>query len=185
MESCADRICQALRIRNMKQSELSERTGIPKSAISQYCSGAFKPKQQRLFAIAKVLDVDEAWLMGLDVPMERNLEQKGGTGRMTPLFGDFGCISENIISGISIDSAKFALLSAFEKLNDHNQRIAVKRVTELGETPTPLSERCIPDRNIIRIAGRDGSYEERILTDDQIAAIKIILSQLPDASGDL
>ena len=43
----------------------------------------------------------------------------------------------------------------------------------------------IKDRNIIRIAGRDGSYEERILTDEQITAIKGILSQLPDASGDL
>ena len=71
MESCADRICRALRIRDMKQAELSERTGIPKSAISQYCSGAFKPKQQRLFSIAEVLDVNEAWLMGLNAPMER------------------------------------------------------------------------------------------------------------------
>lgn len=43
----------------------------------------------------------------------------------------------------------------------------------------------IPDRNIIRIAGRDGSYEERILTDEQISALKVLLSQLPDASGDL
>lgn len=72
MESCAERICKALRIRGMKQAELSERTGIPKSAISQYCSGAFKPKQQRLFSIAEALNVDEAWLMGLDVPMERS-----------------------------------------------------------------------------------------------------------------
>lgn len=71
MESCADRINIALRLRNMRQIELSSKTGIPKSAISQYCSGAFKPKQKRLFLIAQALDVDEAWLMGLDVPMNR------------------------------------------------------------------------------------------------------------------
>lgn len=57
-------------------------------------------------------------------------------------------------------------------------------------TPTGDGKRCIEcqeirNRNIIRIAGRDGSYEERILTDEQIAALKVILSQLPDASGDL
>ena len=40
-------------------------------------------------------------------------------------------------------------------------------------------------RNIIKIAGRDGSYEERHLTDEQLAALKAILSQMPEASDDL
>ena len=53
------------------------------------------------------------------------------------------------------------------------------------EDPSPPAKQDIPDRNIIRIAGRDGSYEERILTDEQIDALKVLLSQLPDASGDL
>lgn len=58
---------------------------------------------------------------------------------------------------------------------------------ENADVPLAPSSRepDIPDRNIIRIAGRDGSYEERILTDEQIAALKVLLSQLPDASGDL
>ena len=71
METCAARISKALELRGMRQVDLVERTGIPKSAISQYCSGSFKPKQKRLFLIAEALNVDEAWLMGLDVPMER------------------------------------------------------------------------------------------------------------------
>ena len=71
LESCSKRIAKALSIRNMKQSELCEITKIPKSAISQYLSGAFEPKQDRLHIIAKALDVDPVWLMGYDVPMER------------------------------------------------------------------------------------------------------------------
>lgn len=71
METCAARISKALELRGMRQVDLVEKTGIPKSAISQYCSGSFKPKQKRLFLIAEALNVDEAWLMGLDVPMER------------------------------------------------------------------------------------------------------------------
>lgn len=39
--------------------------------MSQYISGAFKPKQKRTYLLAQALDVDEAWLMGYDVPMER------------------------------------------------------------------------------------------------------------------
>lgn len=52
-------------------------------------------------------------------------------------------------------------------------------------TSQSAAKQDVPDRNIIRICGRDGSYEERILSDEQIIALKGILSQLPDASGDL
>lgn len=66
----AQRIREGLEARGMTQKELCELTGIPKSAMSQYCSGAFAPKQARTAAIAKALSVSEAWLMGCDVPME-------------------------------------------------------------------------------------------------------------------
>ncbi len=74
--NCSERIATALSIRNMKQSELCERTKIPKSAISQYISGVFEPKQDRIYLIARALNVSEAWLMGYDVPMERKSQQK-------------------------------------------------------------------------------------------------------------
>lgn len=70
-DNCGNRIRAALSIRGMKQSELCQITKIPKSAISQYISGCFEPKQDRIYLIAKTLDVSEAWLMGYDVPMER------------------------------------------------------------------------------------------------------------------
>lgn len=62
---------KAMSIRNISQAELCEKTKIPKSAMSQYVSGAFKPKQERTYLIAKALNVNEAWLMGYeDVSME-------------------------------------------------------------------------------------------------------------------
>lgn len=70
-ESCSVRIKKALSIRGMKQSELCEKTKIPKSALSEYISGAYEPKQDRVFLIAQALDVDPVWLMGFDVPMEK------------------------------------------------------------------------------------------------------------------
>ena len=39
--------------------------------------------------------------------------------------------------------------------------------------------------NVVKIACRDGTYIERILTDDQTAAIKAVLDALPDATEDL
>ena len=71
IESCGNRIKKALIMRGMKQSELCLITKIPKSALSQYISGCFEPKQDRIYLIAKTLNCSEAWIMGYDVPMER------------------------------------------------------------------------------------------------------------------
>lgn len=70
MAKTSERIKEALQIRNMKQSELVEKTKIGKSSISTYLSGTYEPKQKNIYLIAKALKVSPAWLMGLDVPME-------------------------------------------------------------------------------------------------------------------
>ena len=69
------RLNEAMNIREMKQVDLVEKTKIGKSAISQYSSGIYEPKQKALYKIASALDVSEAWLMGYDVPMDRNEEE--------------------------------------------------------------------------------------------------------------
>ena len=71
VESCAIRIKKALSIRNMKQSELCEKTKISKSVLSEYIKGVYEPKQDRVFSISQALNVDPVWLMGFDVPMEK------------------------------------------------------------------------------------------------------------------
>lgn len=66
------RVLAALQIRSMKQIELSEKTGISRGAISSYISGRWVAKQDNVYLIAKALNVSEAWLMGYDVPMEKD-----------------------------------------------------------------------------------------------------------------
>ena len=73
--TCAERIKKALYIKGMKHSYLCRLTKIPKRALSQYISGAFEPKQDRIYLMAQALNVSEAWLMGLDVPMERQAKK--------------------------------------------------------------------------------------------------------------
>ena len=65
-----DRLNQALEDRNIKPVDLAYMTGISESTISQYRSGYAKPKEDKLAKISAALDVNPAWLMGLDVPME-------------------------------------------------------------------------------------------------------------------
>lgn len=68
-ESFKDRFNRALLMCNMTAADLSRKTGISESTLSQYKSGYAKPKDERLVKIANALGVDPAWLMGLDVPM--------------------------------------------------------------------------------------------------------------------
>lgn len=67
-----DRLREALEIRNKKAADLVRDLKIPKSAISQYLSGiSQKMDSERLYIIAKYLNVSEPWLIGYDVPKER------------------------------------------------------------------------------------------------------------------
>lgn len=49
----------------------------------------------------------------------------------------------------------------------------------------PQNQPVKPAVNILKLAGRDGSYQERILTDQQLAALKAVLDQMPDVPDDL
>ena len=73
VDTFANRLDTAIRLRNIKQVELSEKTGIDKSLISNYLSGKYKAKQNNVYILAKALNVNEAWLMGYNVPMERTI----------------------------------------------------------------------------------------------------------------
>lgn len=71
-----DRIRQALKLRNMKQVDLAERSRISKQSINCYVTGKYEPKQEALYRMGKALDVSEMWLAGYDIPMDRPVEQK-------------------------------------------------------------------------------------------------------------
>lgn len=46
-------------------------------------------------------------------------------------------------------------------------------------------EHCSTQYNLVTVAGRDGFFEKRYLTDEQFSALRAIIDQLPDVSGDL
>ena len=76
MKTISERIKEGLEIRELKQADLVNLTGISKGALSSYVSGSYEPKQKNIYKIAKALDVNEAWLMGHDIPMERNIQKE-------------------------------------------------------------------------------------------------------------
>ena len=72
-EECQVRIKKAMNLRGLTQDDIVEKTNIKKSALSQYINGKITPRQHAIGELAKILNVSEPWLMGYDVPMERNM----------------------------------------------------------------------------------------------------------------
>ena len=71
-----DRLKAVMDLKGIRAVDIVEHTDIPKGAISYYIAGKSQPKADRLYVLAKYLNVSEAWLLGYDVPMERTAEQK-------------------------------------------------------------------------------------------------------------
>lgn len=78
----ADRLSEIMRERNLKQVDILNlakpycekyKVKLTKSDLSQYVSGKVEPGQTKIFILAHTLNVNEAWLMGADVPPQRDL----------------------------------------------------------------------------------------------------------------
>lgn len=67
MAEFKDRLKLIMEQRNYKPSDLSKITGIGKSSISQWMSGKYSAKQDKVYLIAQKLDINPSWLMGYDV----------------------------------------------------------------------------------------------------------------------
>ena len=78
----ANRLRQIMFEKNLKQVDIIKlaepickkfKVKIGRNDISQYISGKVVPRQNKIYILAKALDVNEAWLMGYDVPREREM----------------------------------------------------------------------------------------------------------------
>lgn len=100
LSSTASRIKEVMEQENLRQTDILEMarpfsskydTKITKADLSQYVSGKVEPGQAKLFVLANALNVNEAWLMGYDVPKNR-----------VPVISNHEGISDEILSAIQL-----------------------------------------------------------------------------------
>lgn len=71
VDSFQNRLKKAMSIRNIKQVDLVEKSKIDKTLLNKYLAGISNASQKKLTILADALDVNEVWLMGYDVSMQR------------------------------------------------------------------------------------------------------------------
>lgn len=123
--SCGHRISAALTMRGMRQAELCKLANVPKSSLSLYLSGAYEPKQDRIYAMAKALNVSEAWLMGYDVPIE---PQKISPDE--PVLTEGEKMVLELYNRVSDETKEVlvTMLSAFDKIPTDKQRFVLEMI---------------------------------------------------------
>ncbi len=112
----SQRLKQLMSARNLRQVDILDLAKpycdrfdvkLTKTDLSQYVSGKTEPGQNKLYILANALNVSEPWLMGLDVPMERqeptNIQAVISSDNIynVPVFGSvsagFGAYAEDEI----------------------------------------------------------------------------------------
>lgn len=79
----AERLKEAMQIRGLKSSQIEKisedlvneqkiKRPIRMPVITDYLKGRYEAAQSNIYALALILDVNEVWLMGEDVPMDRS-----------------------------------------------------------------------------------------------------------------
>lgn len=87
IDTFQNRLNKIMKIRNLKQVDLVEKTGIDKTLINKYLNGVTNARQKKLTELANALDVSETWLMGYDVPMEKKLNIDIIQPKRVPVLG--------------------------------------------------------------------------------------------------
>lgn len=146
------RLIKAMELREMKPAELSIKSGISKASISQYMNGVYEAKSKSLYKLSQALDVDPAWLMGHDVPIN-------GTQSIIEL--------KNPVS----DRTKRlqAYHESFLKLNSENQKKANEYIEQLLIVQESKQQKEIYLNAAHEIPGataEDKAHDDAIMMDD-------------------
>ena len=96
MSILSDRLKEAMAIRGIRATALSQATGLSKARISQYTHGVYSPNGDALCRLAEALSVSEAWLLGKSQEMDvSDSSLPDGLARARyrsfPVLGDIAC----------------------------------------------------------------------------------------------
>lgn len=121
-----DRLKEAMDIRGLKQADIVEKGKIDKGQLSSWLSGKYKPRQNNISKLSEILSVDEAWLMGYDVPMERSTPE--GFRRWAEQYN-------STHKQYILNSNESILISEYRKLNNTGKKKLISTAREMNCSP--------------------------------------------------
>lgn len=168
-----NRIRELRKAKNLTQKQLGVIIGAAESTVSQYENEKRQLDKETLVELSRFFGETVGYILGVE---EKSTPAEDGKGAANDdiklthdelnMFNKFRCLD---------DRGKAAVLNSLE----HEYATLPQAACAEGSAPTDR------DHHIVRIAARDGTFEEYILTDEQIAKLAAYLDSLPDVPDDL
>ncbi len=190
IDSFKNRLALAMTRRNLSQIELCKKSGIEKSLLNKYLSGVSNAKQDKLYNLAKALDVNEVWLMGYNVPMQRDIKNltinvyssvhAGIPTEMIDTIVDTEELSEEMLSG---DREYFGLKikgNSMEPKYLENDTIIVEKCNDVESSTDcvvaingdeAFLKKVIKEEDKIILQAYNPEYSPIIITDNKITIL--------------
>lgn len=167
-----DRIKMVQADSGLTKTAFASRINISQPHVSRLCSGEAVPSDRTISDICREFGISEEWLRNGTGPMKVQVSQKKVLAKAFSRLAEKDDPKREAVLSIIMEMEDYEVDAIYEK---------AKRMMELYEEARK-NERS---PNILKIAGRDGSYKEMELTDSQLEELKRRIDQLPDASEDL
>lgn len=124
VSTAAERIKARMNELKLKQVDVANRANIDKGSLSHYISGRYEPKDKIMYRIAKVLDVDEMWLWGYDVPKERHGRSEEHEVTIPDSLADKAKLASDIVIRLGNDDMFCDIVTTVYRLdNDKLMRV--------------------------------------------------------------
>lgn len=156
LENTSIRLKKIMQERNLRQVDLLEmlkplcekyNVKINKSDISQYISGKVKPGQEKLSMLGMALKLNEAWLMGYDVPKEKIHYTKE----------------------LNLSKEETTLLENYNKSNEDGKKMIVNYSDYVSQNYTDTSSEISATKdNVINITNRNTEEYTLAAHDDDL-----------------
>lgn len=132
--SFSEKLAQAMKDKEMSTRQLSELTGIPKSAIQRYTSGETeKIPIDRMIRMAEAMGIDPAYVMGWASDSTAKISKALGSD--SPAAKKLQEIKRGLNLYSVTDSLEMELVDIYRSLNDKGRDMLVNTARSLATNP--------------------------------------------------
>ena len=201
MSDFPDRLKEAMSIRGIRATALSQTTGLSKARISQYTHGVYSPNGDALCRLANALSVSEAWLLGQSDQMEADAQPLPDRlsrvrYRPFPVLGDIACGTpvlavqqmDEFISAPEDADADFILVAKGDSMIDarifDGDEVFIKQADMVnnGEIAAVILDEeatlkrffYYPEKNRLILKPENSKYEPMIYEGEELNRVRIV-----------
>lgn len=172
-QTTSERLKQIMSERNLRQVDILEmckpycqkyNIKLGRNDLSQYVTGKVEPGQKKLTVLGMALNVSEAWLMGFDVPMKRQVSD-GDIGNAFANDNLFEVI-DNISALSPQEKSHFTNYLQLLKINRKKADNYVEQLLSIQEMDKALQADAANARTDIEVPESVDTSDNDIMDDD-------------------